>query len=166
MARAKGPTYSILFRRRREGKTNYAKRLALVKSGKTRLVVRRSNSGIIVQFVAFEPNGDKTRSCGSNSAEKTSGLVFKEKCLYCISCGSLCRKRGKKKNITEFVVDFGLALPTKGGILLSALKGVVDAGLSAQVGEGVLEIPKLSAVPDKLKSEFESAKRNLHHNYD
>ncbi|HIH22142.1 TPA: 50S ribosomal protein L18 [Candidatus Micrarchaeota archaeon] len=162
MARAKGPTYSILFRRRREGKTNYAKRLALVKSGKTRLVVRRSNSGIIVQFVAFESNGDKTLvAVGPIQLKKLAGWSSKRNVYTAYLAGLYAGKEAKKKNITDFVVDFGLALPSKGGILLSALKGVVDAGLSTQIGEGVLEIPKLSAVPDKLKSDFESAKKKL-----
>ena len=40
---AKGKRYSVKFRRRREGKTNYKKRLAFVKSDLPRLVVRRSN---------------------------------------------------------------------------------------------------------------------------
>mgnify|MGYP001370434569 FL=1 len=35
-------TFSMPFRRRREGKTNYAKRLAFIKGGQTRMVVRRS----------------------------------------------------------------------------------------------------------------------------
>jgi len=50
MTRAKGPSYVVYYRRRREGKTDYAKRLALVKSGKTRMVVRRSNKGLVIQL--------------------------------------------------------------------------------------------------------------------
>ena len=37
MTRAKGPTYDVSFRRRREGKTRYNKRLAYVKSGLPRM---------------------------------------------------------------------------------------------------------------------------------
>jgi large subunit ribosomal protein L18 len=36
------PTYKMPFRRRREGKTNYTKRLKLLLSRKPRLVVRKS----------------------------------------------------------------------------------------------------------------------------
>jgi len=60
MTKAKGPSYRVYFRRRREGKTNFAKRLALVKGGKTRMVVRRSNKGVLVQFIDFDPKGDRT----------------------------------------------------------------------------------------------------------
>ena len=60
MTKAKGPTYEVPFRRRREKKTNYEKRLALVKGEKPIMVVRRSNRYITVQFVEFNPKGDKT----------------------------------------------------------------------------------------------------------
>ncbi len=60
MTRAKGPKHTVYYRRRREGRTNYAKRLALVKSGKTRMTVRRSNKGVVIQFINFEHEGDRT----------------------------------------------------------------------------------------------------------
>ena len=43
MGKATGPTYTVPFKRRRENLTNYAKRLALLKSMKPRMVVRKSN---------------------------------------------------------------------------------------------------------------------------
>jgi large subunit ribosomal protein L18 len=46
-----GPRYRVPWRRRREGKTNYYKRLKLIRSGKPRLVVRRTNKYIIAQIV-------------------------------------------------------------------------------------------------------------------
>ena len=52
-------TYLVSFRRRREGKTNYKKRLALVKSGLPKLVVRKSNRYIVCQLIQFDPRGDK-----------------------------------------------------------------------------------------------------------
>ena len=50
---------TILYRRKREGKTNYAKRLKLLISGKPRLVVRITNTKIIGQVVEFTGAGDK-----------------------------------------------------------------------------------------------------------
>ncbi|MEM4756409.1 MAG: hypothetical protein QW594_04745, partial [Candidatus Woesearchaeota archaeon] len=49
----------VAFRRRRSGKTNYTKRLGLLKSGKPRLVVRKTNTAFIVQLVKHQPNGDQ-----------------------------------------------------------------------------------------------------------
>src|SRR3989338_11379094 len=48
------------FRRRREKKTDYVQRLALLKSGKPRLVVRRAGNNFRVQIIDFTPEGDKT----------------------------------------------------------------------------------------------------------
>ena len=55
---AHGPLYRVAFRRRREGKTDYRRRLALLKSRETRVVVRSTNSNIIVQFVDYTEQGD------------------------------------------------------------------------------------------------------------
>ena len=57
---AKGKRYSVKFRRRREGKTNYKKRLAFVKSDLPRLVVRRSNKYFNLQIIDNKPTGDVT----------------------------------------------------------------------------------------------------------
>ena len=54
-----GPRYRLKPRRRREGKTDYRRRLALLKSGKTRIVVRRSLKQIQVQFINYAEQGDK-----------------------------------------------------------------------------------------------------------
>ena len=36
-------TYEVKFKRRNEGKTNYKKRLAMLKSGRPRAVIRKTN---------------------------------------------------------------------------------------------------------------------------
>jgi len=54
-----GPRYYTKPRRRREGKTDYRKRLRLLKSRKTRIVVRNSLKNICVQFVGYDEVGDK-----------------------------------------------------------------------------------------------------------
>ena len=44
---ATGPRYAVKFRRRREGKTDYKKRLNLLKSELPRFIVRISNKYIL-----------------------------------------------------------------------------------------------------------------------
>ena len=46
------------FSRRRKGVTNYRKRLALLKSGLPRAVVRFTNSKVTIQISNFEGKGD------------------------------------------------------------------------------------------------------------
>ena len=57
---AHGSNYKVAFRRRREGKTDYAQRMKLVKINANRLVVRVSNANVIVQVVKVGENGDET----------------------------------------------------------------------------------------------------------
>ena len=47
---ARGATYKVQFKRRRQGKTNYNKRYKLVDLDKTRMVVRITSNHTIVQF--------------------------------------------------------------------------------------------------------------------
>lgn len=57
---ATGPRYFVQFRRRREGKTDYYKRLKLIVSDKPRMVVRKSNKHITCQLVEAKLEGDNT----------------------------------------------------------------------------------------------------------
>ncbi|MCI4369873.1 MAG: 50S ribosomal protein L18, partial [Thermoplasmata archaeon] len=49
----------MAFRRRRDGLTDYRSRLALLKSGKARAVVRLSRGRIVVAITAYDPVGDR-----------------------------------------------------------------------------------------------------------
>ena len=49
----------VKFRRKREGRTNYKKRLALLKSGLSRIVIRKGSRHITLQIVNYHPDGDK-----------------------------------------------------------------------------------------------------------
>ena len=51
--------FTVRYRRKREGRTNYKKRLELLKGKKERLVIRRTNTQIIMQIVNYSENGDK-----------------------------------------------------------------------------------------------------------
>ena len=56
---AKNKKYNVKFRRKRLGLTDYNRRLNLLKSGKYRLVIRKSLSNLIAQLVGFDANGDR-----------------------------------------------------------------------------------------------------------
>src|SRR3989338_11578132 len=49
-----------MLKRRLNKKTDYGQRLALLKSGLPRLVVRKTNNKILIQLVEFITSGDKT----------------------------------------------------------------------------------------------------------
>ena len=135
---AHGPLYRVGFRRRREGKTDYRTRLALLKSGEARVVVRTTNRNVIVQFVQYDETGDKIAA--QAEARELGELGYKAAGNNTPSAyltGRLAAKRAKDAGLEAGVLDIGRAQPHKGGVLFGALKGVVDGGVEVPHGNDV-----------------------------
>lgn len=133
---AHGPLYRVPFRRRREGKTNYRTRLALLKSGEARVVVRTTNRNVIVQFITYDETGDKV--VATAEARELGELGYKAAGNNTPSAyltGRLAAKRAKEAGLEAGVLDIGRAQPHKGGVIFGALKGVVDGGLDVPHGD-------------------------------
>ncbi len=162
MTKAKGPSFRVYFRRRREGKTNFAKRLALVKSGKTRMVVRRSNKGVLVQFVDFDPKGDRTLLTVSGThLLKLYKWPAKRNVWTAYLAGLMAGKMAQKKGVKEFVLDMGMYVPSKGSVIFAAQKGAADAGLSTLFDKEKVPEGKLSNPPEKYKDMFGQVKSKI-----
>jgi large subunit ribosomal protein L18 len=128
-----------MFRRRREQKTNYRQRLALLKSGKPRLVVRRALNNIRVQLVRYERDGD-TVVVEANSRElrKHGWLAHCGSTPAAYLTGLLAGLKAMKAGVEEVVADLGLQTSVKGSSLYAAVHGAKDAGLSIPVGKEIL----------------------------
>lgn len=124
---AHSTTYEVKFRRRREGRTDYKKRLALVKSKKLRLVVRKTNSKIVAQAIKFDPKGDITLAIAESRDLKKFGWHGTNNTPSAYLVGYLI---GKKLGKKECVLDIGRKHPSHGNVLFAALKGAVDAGVN------------------------------------
>ncbi|MFA5049704.1 MAG: 50S ribosomal protein L18 [Candidatus Micrarchaeia archaeon] len=162
MGRAKTPTYNVPFRRRREGKTNYQKRLALVKSNKTRMVIRKTNRSVIVQFVNYDKQGDKTLLIiNGNTLEKKYGWPSKRNVYTSYLAGLMASKFAKEKKINDFVVDLGLAKAKKNGVLFGAVLGAIDGGLNTNFDQSVLPKEKMKNIPEKYGKKFEEVKKSI-----
>lgn len=136
---AQGPRHRVPHRRRREGRTDYRNRLALLKSGKTRAVVRKKNRNTIVQFIDYDPEGDIVRA--QATAHELEGLGWTEhtgNLPAAYLTGLLAGVRAAEAGIEEAVLDIGLHDPNPGSAVFSALKGTLDAGIDVPHGEGVL----------------------------
>lgn len=128
-----------ILRRRIEGKTDYRHRLALLKSGKTRLVVRKTNRYIIVQFIDYNRNGDIVRAYALSKELARYGWKHGTKNLpAAYLTGYLAGLRAMKEGIREAVLDIGRHPSTKGSRLYAALKGAIDAGIMVNHGEEIL----------------------------
>ena len=135
-----GPRYHVKPRRHREGRTDYRRRLRLLKSRKTRIVVRKSLKNISVQFVEYSPEGDKIIL-----SVLSSDLVKDYNWKYSVSStpaayltGLLAGKKAREKGVTEGILDIGRYRPTRGNKLFATLKGVIDAGIQCPYDEGIL----------------------------
>lgn len=162
---ADGPRYSVKFRRRREGKTNYRTRLALLKSRMTRAVVRKTLTNVIVQFVEFTPEGDKILAAAEGKELKKFGFEGSAKCSSsAYLTGLLAAKRAAKKEVSEAVLDVGLQATRKGSRVFAALKGMIDGGIEIPHGEDVL--PDQARIEgkhlkEKATASFKTAKSKI-----
>ncbi len=162
MTRAKSPTHKVRFRRRREGKTDYSKRFAMVKSGLPRMVVRKSNKNVTIQFVEFDPKGDRILlTVNGEQLKKKFGWPSKRNSWTAYLAGLYAGRLASEKGVESFIFDMGRYTATKGNMLFAALKGAVDAGLKSDFDEEMVPSDKLSSPPEDIKNAFEEAKRNI-----
>ena len=133
---AQGTNYKVAFRRRRQGKTDYAARLKLVDYDKSRLVVRVSNNHATVQVIDYAPEGDITvASAVSKQLSKYGYLGNTGNISAFYLTAYLCAKRALNKGVESAILDIGLKSPIKGSKIFAALKGALDAGLEIPHGD-------------------------------
>jgi len=128
---AKNSRYRVPFRRRREGKTNYKTRRALVVSGKPRLVARKTLKNVIAQIIVAKPHGDEVL-VSAHSKELTQKYGWKaprENLPAAYLTGLLCGLKAKAQGTKEAILDMGLNRPSMGAKVFAVLKGVSDGGV-------------------------------------
>ena len=126
---ARGPKYRLSFRRRREGKTNYHRRLKLIISRRKRLVIRCSNKHTTVQVVDALIQGDKILS-QSHSSQLEKHFAWVQNTGNMPSAyltGYLCGLRAKKTKIQDVILDIGIVVHNER--IKSAFRGFLDAGM-------------------------------------
>ncbi len=163
-----------LFRRRREGKTNYLKRKGMLKSGKARVVFRRTNRYIIGQYVTSSEAKDKVE-IGVNSKmllnygwpKEDEGSLRSITASYLT--GFLMGNKIIKEKKETPIVDFGMISPVHKSRPFAFIKGLIDAGV--EIGtkkedafpegeriEGKRLKKDFSEIFKKVKSNIESSK--------
>ena len=131
--------YSVAFRRKRAGKTDYRKRLKSLLANKPRLVVRKSSKNVLGQIVDYDKNGDKILvSASSKELEKLGWRFGRGNMPSAYLVGFLTGKKAKQKKIKQVVFDIGMQAPIKASRVFCFLKGAVDSGLEVPHSEEVL----------------------------
>lgn len=131
-----------LRKRRLEAKTDYKARLEMLKSGKPRLVVRKTNRAVIVQIVVTEAAQDKTVFGTSSKillangwSEARAGSLKSLAAAYLT--GFLVGKRVKER-VPEVIVDIGMHRNIQKSRIYAAVRGARDAGLAVACSETAL----------------------------
>jgi len=151
---SKSKTFTVKYKRKAEGKTDYKKRLNYIKSKKPRVVVRLSLKNTLIQIVEFHENGDKILfSTSSRELNKYGWKAFRGNIPAAYLTGLLCGFKIKEK-IKEAIVDFGLNSVIVKSRLYAVLKGLLDAGIKINVPEEVL--PSEDKLSGKTISDYAS----------
>ena len=134
-----GNIFTVPFRRKREGRTYYKKRLKILISNKFRFVVRKSLKNFQAAVVEFNPKGDKviftvnSKILGKLGWKGDTGNLPS---AYLI--GMFAGKKAVEKGIKEAILDLGFNNSVRGSALYAVLAGAVDAGLNIPFSPEVL----------------------------
>lgn len=130
-----------IFRRRRQGKTDYRKRLKLIKSGIPRASVRITNTKVMIQIIDFSMKGDLILASATSKQLDGFGWGESSKSIPAsYLAGYLAGKRSVKNGVKKAVFDVGRASTTAGGRIFASLKGLVDGGMEIPHSESVYPI--------------------------
>lgn len=125
----------MILKRKANGRTNYRKRLSLLKSGQLRLVVRKTNTQTIAQIVEYHPDADKILFTSNAALLKKKGYKGNAKSISgSYETGKLLGEAMKGK---KAILDIGLQTPHKRGRIYAVVKGAIDGGLVMNVPEEV-----------------------------
>lgn len=169
---AKKSFKTVQYRRKRDNKTNYYKRLNLLKTSKPRLVIRVSTNNVLIQVVKFNTIGDEILVSSRSKDLLEMGWKHNQKNLpACYLTGLILGKKAKENNVTQAVVDFGFQTSkVKGTRIYAILKGVIDGGLDVPVGEEVFptnerlsgsHIAKYVKKSENIEKDFETFKNKI-----
>jgi len=145
-------------RRRLERRTNYSKRRKLLEGRKPRIIARKTNRYIILQYVESRAAQDSVKvSVNSKTLLENGWPKEKEGSLKSIPAAYLTGMLfgSKIKKMQEGILDLGLERSTKGSRIYAAVKGINDAG--AKVSCNPEMYPKntegkMKEIFDKVKS--------------
>ena len=128
-----------IFRRRREGTTNYKRRKAAVISKQLMLYVFVSDKNTTIQIISPRLKGDLVlASTTSKELLKFGWKLPRRSVPAAYLTGLLLGSKAIQKNLGNTIVYTNVKMYHASGRVASALKGVLDAGFKLPVGEDTL----------------------------
>ena len=125
-------------RRRQENKTDYGKRLKLLKGETPRLVLRKTNRYLIAQYISSKEAQDKIEF-GVTSKILLEYDFPKEGNLKSVTAsylfGYYLGNKISKEKISKPIIDFGMAKTIHKNKIYAFIKGLIDSGLEISCKE-------------------------------
>ena len=144
----KGKIFTVPFRRKREGRTYYKKRMKILMSSKYRFVARKSLRNLQASIVQFDPKGDRIAiTVDSRALAKVGWKGDNGNLSSAYLIGYITGKRAQEKGIKEAVLDLGFNKSVKGSRLYSALAGAIDSGLKIPFNQEIIPSKERIAGP-------------------
>jgi len=164
---AHGKRQRLRFKRRRTGRTDYRRRLRMLRGGVPRAVVRVSNTQVTCQLVEFGMSGDSIVASVNGKTLVKHGWpadASRKSVPACYVAGYALAKSAIAAGHDSAILDIGLASSSPGGRVFAALRGMVDAGLDVPHGEDVLpDEDRINGthIDDSIAAAVESAKKAI-----
>lgn len=126
-----------LKRRKREGRTDYAKRIKLLKGNAPRIIFRKTNKYIIAQYATSKAAQDKIEiGITSKNLKKYGWPDEFDNSLKSIPAsyltGLLIGKEITKNKLKTPIVDFGMIRAIRKNRTFAFLKGLIDSGIKIE----------------------------------
>lgn len=156
-----------LKRRRLENKTDYGKRLKLLKGNSPRIVFRKTDRYVIAQYVTSKEAQDKVIiGLNSRALMKFGWPEDAEGSLKSISAsyltGYLMGKRIINQKLQAPIVDFGMHISVHKTRMYAFVKGLIDAGIKINAKEETFpDETRIKGEHMKTKIPFEKIKSNI-----
>jgi len=153
-------------RRRREGKTDYSKRINLLKSESPRIVFRKTNKYVISQYIRSREAQDSIDFGVTSKAllgygwpESAEGSLKSVTASYLLGV-LMAKKITDKKKLP--VIDFGMIRNVHKSRAYAFLKGLIDAGINIKHKEGIFpDDNRIKGEHLKNKVPFEQIKSKI-----
>jgi large subunit ribosomal protein L18 len=130
--------YVPIYRRRREGVTDYRARKKIITTSVPLLAVRVSTKNVSAQFIKPKTVGDEVVSSAHSRNLKKLGWKGSTKSVpACYLLGLLAGKRAKAKGIEQAYLYNGLSSFVNGSRVAALVKGVKDAGVDVPMSDEV-----------------------------
>ena len=171
---AKGPSYRVPYRRRREQKTDYKARHTLATSSDPRFVVRPTNKNMTIQIIRSEVKGDYTivQTSSAELAKKFNWLGGRKSIPAAYLLGLIAGYKALNSGIEYTILDIGLKRPSKGSRVFAVVLGAQEAGLNAPCDREVIpetekiEGSTIANYAESLKAPMDSTKEEETNEYE